>query len=185
MGQIAEGTVDQTGDELAASDEEGVDGDELSSLMGGGHFSYVDRDCHGGDAWGGDQQKEATLKLPAVLEEQVGRLCPQEKPDPRSVLEEPDKAELNSPIPRPTVTRPPRSTSLLGAKPRMTPPMLKMKLAIRMQIRRPSQPFRKPPPRDESAAAPTVLDTSSSCQRLFKFNSFFRGSMAPDTTPVS
>lgn len=50
MVQIAEGTIDQTGDELATSDEEGVDGDELPSLMRGGNFSNVNRNCHGGDA---------------------------------------------------------------------------------------------------------------------------------------
>lgn len=72
MGQIAKGTVDQTGDELASSDEEGVDGDELSSLMRGGNFSNVNWNCHGGDAWRWDKQKETTLKLPVVLEEQVG-----------------------------------------------------------------------------------------------------------------
>lgn len=49
MAQITEGTIDQTGDELATSDEEGVDGDELPSLVRGGNFSNVNRNCHGGD----------------------------------------------------------------------------------------------------------------------------------------
>lgn len=49
MGQITEGTIDQTGNELATSDEEGVDGDELSSLVRWGNFSNVNRNCHGGD----------------------------------------------------------------------------------------------------------------------------------------
>lgn len=74
VGQRAKGPVDQAGDELATSDEERVDGDELSSLMGGGNFSYVDGDSHGGDAWRRDVRKETSLEPPAVLEEQVGQL---------------------------------------------------------------------------------------------------------------
>lgn len=50
MGQITKGTIDHTCDELASSDEEGVDGDELAPLVRGGHFGNVDRNCHGGDA---------------------------------------------------------------------------------------------------------------------------------------
>lgn len=49
MAQITEGTIDQTGDELATSDEEGVDGDKLPPLVRGGNLSNVNRDCHGGD----------------------------------------------------------------------------------------------------------------------------------------
>lgn len=74
VGQIAKGTVDQTGDELATSDEEGVDGDELPSLMGGGHFSYVNWNCHGGDAWGWGKQKETTPV--SCAGGQVGRTLP-------------------------------------------------------------------------------------------------------------
>lgn len=49
MAQITEGTIDHTGDKLATSDEEGVDGDELSSLVRGGNFSNVNRNSHGGN----------------------------------------------------------------------------------------------------------------------------------------
>ncbi|KAF3855232.1 hypothetical protein F7725_023287 [Dissostichus mawsoni] len=83
------------------------------------------------------------------------------------------------------MTLPTRRTTLSGAKLRMMPPMVKMKLANRMQTLRPSQPFKEPPARAEKAAAQTVLDTSSSCHRALRFISFFRSSMAPETTPVS
>lgn len=50
MLQVAESTIDHAGNELATGDEEGVDSDQLTSLVRGGHFSNVYRNCHRGNA---------------------------------------------------------------------------------------------------------------------------------------
>ncbi len=51
MAHVAESSIDQTGDELASSDEERADSHQLTSLMRGGNLSYVYRNCHRGNAW--------------------------------------------------------------------------------------------------------------------------------------
>lgn len=64
-----------------------------------------------------------------VLEEE------QYKPNDAKVL-------YGIPKPSPTISRPNRRTSLLGATPRIIPPAKKMKLASSMQILRPKIPLR-------------------------------------------
>lgn len=75
MVHVAEGAIDHAGDELAAGDEEGVDGDQLTPLVMGGHFSNVHRNCHRGNAWKGNEwpvshghkQKKNFVRLCKIL----------------------------------------------------------------------------------------------------------------------
>lgn len=50
---VAESSINHTGNELATGDEEGVDSDQLTSLLRGGNLSNIYGNCHRGNAWGG------------------------------------------------------------------------------------------------------------------------------------